>query len=133
MKSENVIKINNKRKYNQEFEQRFCKVKKRNKVVKVRDIPKFDDYDQWKQQSLYFVKSQQIELNEQVDIIMMGLSGLARKLVAKRHDIQLLFQLFETLEELFKRPGDDVQIALSTRQMPDESERDFALRFQAIW
>jgi hypothetical protein len=76
---------------NQEFEQRFCEVnrveKKRNKVVKLRDIPKFDgnidDYDQWKQQSLYFLKSQQIELNERVDIIIMGLSGLARKLVAK--------------------------------------------------
>jgi hypothetical protein len=112
--------------------------KKKNKFPKVRDIPKFDgsnmdDYGRWKQETLYFVKCHRIETSEQVEIISLGLSGIARKLIATRTDIQLLFQLFEALEEVFKRSGANVQIALKTRQMPEESVKEFAARFQANW
>jgi hypothetical protein len=112
--------------------------KKKRKVHKIKEIPRFDgassdDYDRWKQECTYYIKSQKVPVDEQVELIIMGLGGEARKLVAKRKNIKRLEQLFEALEVVYRRSGAEVQNALVTKQALDESVRQFASRFQANW
>jgi hypothetical protein len=111
---------------------------KKQKIHKIKDIPRFDgapheDYDRWRHECSYYVRSQKVAVEEQVDLIVMGLGNEARKLVAKRKDIKRLDQLFDVLEAVYKRSGAEVQNALVTKQALDESVRQFATRFQANW
>ena len=56
-------------------------------LPRIRDIPKFggksdEDFDQWRQESSYYVRRLDLVEMDRVQVILMGLSGLARKLVA---------------------------------------------------
>jgi len=109
---------------------------KRKPIVKIKDIPRFsgekmEDFDQWKHESTYFLDSLDVPESDRVNLLTMGLGGVARKLVAKRTNIGNSSDLFATLATFFKRPGAEVHDALTTKQQPHETVASFAARLQA--
>ena len=80
---------------------------------------------------MYFMNSLNILEEDRVNILIMGLSGVARKLVAKRSNLINQNDLFSSLAAFFKRPGAEVHEALTTKQMQKESVAAFAARLQA--
>jgi len=133
-KRSRVISIDHKRVRSQSSDEEAAT--KRQRIVKIKDIPKFtgeknEDFDQWRHESLYFMDSLHIPEEDRVNLLIMGLSGVARKLVAKRSNLINQNDLFSSLAAFFKRPGAEVHEALTTKQMQKESVAAFAARLQA--
>ena len=105
-------------------------------VKRTKDIPRFsgaanEDYGQWKHESKFYIQDMAVRDTQKVDILIIGLGGTPRNLVAKRTDLKSPNDLYAVLEKTYRRPGTEMQIALTSKQRDDESVRDFAGRVEA--